>query len=103
MKDKPTQDEIARFHRWFAIDCNNSTWRLASVSERSPSDNREMLFRAYAAAFHWSQVGTPLNEARADLTLAHTHALLGQGEPAMTYALRAKEFFTHNECEDWDR
>jgi hypothetical protein len=61
-----------------------------------------MLYAAYAAAFHWSKVGQPINGARADVTLAHVHALLGHGQLAQQYAQRCLAFFEHNEGEDWD-
>ncbi len=48
------------------------------------------------------QVGKPVNDARADLTLAHVHALLGQGQLALGYAQRCLAFFENNTGEDWD-
>jgi hypothetical protein len=103
VKEQPSEDDLKKWHRWFAIDSNNSAWKLASSDARSEAENRQMLFRAYAAAYHWSQVGTPLNDARADLTLARVHSLLGQGEPALHYARRSHDFFESHECEDWDK
>jgi hypothetical protein len=102
MEAQPTQDEINRWHRRFAAECNNRTWDLIAQSQRTPAENREMLSSAYASALHWSKVGTPLNEARANITLAHAHALLGHADLALQYARQALNFFETNECEDWD-
>lgn len=102
MQEKPTQETIDQWHRWFAIECNNRAWGLAAKPDREPGENREMLNAAYAAAFHWSKIGQPINNARADLTLAQAHALLGQGEQALHYAQRCLAFFESNAGEDWD-
>ncbi len=102
MNEQPTPAQTARWHRRFAVECNNGAWDLMSKPQRTPDEDRDLLNMAYAAAFHWSQVGTPLNAARADVTLAHAHALLGQGDMALLYARRCLAWFESNPCEDWD-
>lgn len=102
MAETPSPETIAQMHRWFAVECNNGCWELIEKAERSPDDDRDMLYRAYAAAYHWSYAGTPLNGARAELALARTHSLLGQGDLALGFAQAALDFFEHNDCEDWD-
>ncbi len=61
-----------------------------------------MLLAAYTAAFHWSKVGNELNFMRADLLLAHAHALLGHAAEALRYAQSVLVFCEANPCEDWD-
>jgi hypothetical protein len=95
-------NEASAWHRYFAVECNNRAWNLAAAPERSPAEDEEMLLQAYAAAFHWSQVGTPVNIMRADLALAHVHALLGQAALALRYAERTLDFVTQHAVEDWD-
>jgi len=102
MAENPTQDTIDRMHRWFAIECNNGAWDLTAQTDRTTLENRDMLYRAYAAAYHWSKIGAPINDARADLTLAHVHAMLGHGDLALHYAKRCLAFCENNQCEDWD-
>ena len=102
MSEQPTQEMIDKWHRWFAVECNNRAWDLMSKSDRTPADDRDMLNMAYASAYHWSKVGTPVNGARADVTLAHAHALLGQGQFALQHARRCLAFFESNPGEDWD-
>jgi hypothetical protein len=97
-----TPEEIQKSHRRFAVECNNRAWDLATQAERSPAENREMLLSAHAAAFHWSKVGTPLNDVRAEVLLAHVHALLEQGAEALRYAEQVLKFCESNPCEDWD-
>ncbi len=98
----PTSEELARFHRYFAVECNNAAWDLAAKPGRTPRDNRAMLYRAYSAAYHWEEIGSPLNDARAEVTLAQVHALLGQGDLALEYAQSCLEYFQENPAEDWD-
>ena len=102
MTDEPTPETIDKWHRRFAAECNNRTWDLIDKPKRTPAEDQEMLYNAYSAAFHWLKVGKPINNARADVTLAHAHALLGQGEQALHYAQRCLAFFESNVGEDWD-
>ena len=102
MDEQPTQEMIDHWTRWFAVECNNQTWDLASKEGRTAQDTQQMLYAAYAAAYHWSAVGQPLNNARADVTLAHALALAGQGEQAMLYARRCLEYFEKQPATDWD-
>ncbi|MBN2549047.1 MAG: hypothetical protein JXB15_07820 [Anaerolineales bacterium] len=102
MTEQPTQETIDRWHRYFAIEGNNGAWDLISKKDRTPSENQEMLNLAYAAAFHWSKIGTPVNTARAEITLAHVHALQRHGALAITYAQRCLDFFENQESADWD-
>jgi hypothetical protein len=100
--EKPAQETIDHMHRWFAIECNNQVWELASAPVRSPEQDFEMLSSAYAAAHHWSKIGTSVNVARAGVTLAHAASLLGQGDLALQYARRSLAFFEQNPATDWD-
>ena len=102
MTDEPTPETIDKWHRRFAVECNNRTWDLIDKPKRTPAEDQEMLYNAYSAAFHWLKVGKPINNARADVTLAHVHALLGQGQLALGYAQRCLAFFENNTGEDWD-
>lgn len=102
MTEQLTLEQLNQAQRWFAVECNNRAWGLAAQVERTPAETQEMLYAAYAAAFHWSKIGQPINGARAEVTLAHVHALLGHGELAQQYARRCLAFFEHNDREDWD-
>lgn len=97
-----TLEQIADWHRWFAVECNNAAWDLIGAERRMPPDDQRMLDLAHAAAFHWGQVGTPLNRARADVALARAHALAGDAGLALAYAQQSVDYFEHNPCEEWD-
>ena len=76
--DKPDFD-IAEAHRWFAIECNNRSWDLVEAESRSEAEREEMLMAAASAAWHWKQVGKPLDNLRAQVLLA-TAAIVADDE-----------------------
>jgi hypothetical protein len=100
--EPPSTEEIARWRRRFAAEGNNRAWDLASQPNRSTEEVEEMVYAAYTAAYHWKQVGQPVNHARADVTLAHVLSLVGQGTEALKYARRSLAFFESTAGEDWD-
>ena len=102
MSDQTDQEMLLKWHHKFAASCNNTAWELASRHERGPEEDHAMLSAAFAASYHWSKLSAPLNDARADVTLAHVLALLGQGQLALNYARRCLAYFENNPCEDWD-
>lgn len=102
MTDEPTPEMIEKWHRRFAVECNNHTWDLIDKAERTPDEDQEMLNTAYASIYHWSKVGTPLHIARGEVNLAHVHALRGEGEMARRYARSCLAFFESGAGEDWD-
>lgn len=102
MYDAAAPEEIAKWTRRFAIECNNRAWRLSEQRARSRAEDAEMLHAAHAAAFHWSKVGTELNKSRATMLLAHVHALLGIGQSAKSYASQAFEYVLSHESPPWE-
>ena len=102
MTDRPTDAEIEKWHRFFAIECNNQAWALADQTARSAADTVEMLDAAHAAALHWRRVGTELNAMRADMLLAHAHALARDGAFALDLARRVLDYFAHRDTPDWE-
>jgi predicted enzyme related to lactoylglutathione lyase len=102
MAERPDAADIARWHRYFAVECNNRAWALADAAERTDAQVEELVHAAHAAALHWSQVGTELNSARAELLLAHALALAGDGTPALRYARRSFDYLTTRSSPDWE-
>jgi hypothetical protein len=95
-------EEIARSHRWHAVECNNLAWRLSELTQRTPAQDAEMLNAAHASAFHWSKVGTEVHSARAKMLLGHVHALLGHGDLALVYAQESYRYLVAHEPPDWE-
>ncbi len=95
-------ESLQKQHQYFAIECNNQSWALAT-KDRSAEEDHEMLDLAHAAAWHWSIVGTELNFMRSSLLLAHVHGLLGMGPTSLVYAQECGEYFLSKEdTPDWE-
>jgi hypothetical protein len=102
MSDPSSDDDIRKWHRRFAMECNNRAWRLSEAPTRSVTENTEMLDAAHAAAFHWGKVATEIHAARANMLLAHVHALLGHAELAMRHAYASFTNVTSRESPQWE-
>lgn len=102
MPQEPSVEEQSRWHRRFAVECNNRAWQLADKPSCTPAENEEMLNAAHAAAFHWNRVGNPLNDARARLLLGHVHARLGNAELARRFAGASHTYLSGIESPDWE-
>lgn len=94
-------DDVARFHRGFAAMSSDRAWAL-TLLEPSAARDEEMLQASYASAWHWSQVGSMLNWARAAVLLAEVHSRLGNGEQAWAYAERVRIYFQEVESPPWE-
>lgn len=99
--EHPTSEELARFHRYFAVEANNEAWQrtLDAPAERNLT---AMLNAAHAAAFHWAEVGNDLNAFRATLLLAHVHAYCGHGALAWVYAQQCDAYQQRNQLAGWE-
>lgn len=102
MTDMVPAEELVKWNRWFAVECNNSAWRLAESHARTAAQDDEMLHCAHAAALHWSKVGTDLHCARATMLVGHVYALLGDGQRASTHARKAYDYVMSHESPDWE-
>jgi hypothetical protein len=101
MAGNPSEDDLKRWHKYFAIECNNRAWELTTQS-RSVDEDREMLDAAHASLLHWSKIGNELNRMRGKMLLAEVHSLLGFGELAYSYAKEMHDYFISNETPDWE-
>jgi hypothetical protein len=102
MSQASVADDVAGWHKRFAMSCNNRAWEL-SVQPRTPSQDLEMLNAAHASAWHWAQVGTELNRMRATMLLAEVHSLLGHGQSAFSLAREMQTYFLSQDTPDWKR
>lgn len=102
MAEHPSEDDVKRFHRWFAVECNNAAWALAECDTRSPADDAHMLDAAHAAAFHWRVVGTEINAVRAQSLLGLVHAMVGSKTLARRYADASLDYFLRNPPDPWE-
>ena len=95
------EDEVAAWHRRFAIDLFNRSWDLLEQPGRSADDDAEMLAAAFGSAYHWRQVGTAENVALGDHQIAKVASSVGQPALALHYARRALEAIEIGHFGDW--
>ena len=71
-------------HRYFAASGFNRTWELIDLPARTDAENEQMLLRAYASLWHWTQRAdcTPRNLSVGYWLISRVHALLKQAGPA---------------------
>ena len=101
MAERPQPDEIAKWHRWFAVEANNHAWQLTELEEPSDEQRQEALTIAYASVYHWSQVGTEKHRALGEMLLARAHVVAGQPVAALRYAKSCHDYFTARESDPW--
>ena len=70
-------------HRQLAVDLFNETWSLLDDPDRSEAEADLMIHAAHASAYHWRQIGEPLNFARSDWQLSRVYAVLNRPEAAL--------------------
>jgi hypothetical protein len=101
MSDQPA-DEERKWRRRFAAEANDRAWTLTEKAELTADERTELLYAAFAAAHHWSQIGTEDQIAQAELLLGRVHALLGHGDLAMRFATAAFESITFRDSAPWE-
>lgn len=89
-------------HRQLGIDLFNYTWTLIDKPDRSAEESDEMIHAAHASAYHWRQVGEPLNFARSDWLLSRVYALLERPEAALYHAQRSLDTCLEKNIGDFD-
>jgi len=89
-------------HRQLGVDLFNATWTLLDKNDRSPAEDEAMIHTAHASAYHWLQVGEPLNFARSDWQLSRVYAVLNRPEPALDPAHQSLEICQAEGIGDFD-
>ncbi len=79
--------DAAAGHRFFSSDGFNKTWDLLDKSDRTPEDDEQMLLRATASLWHWTQRtdATSENLSVGYWLVSRVHAVAGCAEEAMRY------------------
>jgi len=94
-------DEIRTYtvneaHEYFAKSINGRVWELLQKSNRSPSEDDEMLHAAHACTYHWKFVGTSVQQQRGEWLISRVHVVLGHGNEALRHAQRCFELTESN-------
>lgn len=75
----------------FAKRFNGRVWQLLEKNDRTPDENEEMIYAAYASLYHWRQVGSEVHHQRGEWMLAHVYTVLGECDLATKHAKRCLE------------
>lgn len=91
-------------HREFAIRSNGRIWELLEKENRTPPENDELLYAAYASCFHWLYAGTAVNQQRGEYLIAKAYISLEMSEPALYHAHKCLALTQENpgEMQDFD-
>jgi hypothetical protein len=102
-------DEIRTYtideaHKYFAQSINGRVWELLQKTERSQSDNDEMLYAAHACTYHWKFAGTAVHQQRGEWLISRVHVVLDHAREALRHAERCFELTKSNRelMEDFD-
>ena len=94
---KEQKEKIEKCNKYFGPALFNLTWDLIEKGEkRTPEDELMMIHTAHASAWHWRQVGTPLNFARSQWQLSRVYSILGRTKEAMYHAELSLELCKDN-------
>ena len=88
---EPDSKTLQRFHRYFAIQCNNEFWAL-SERDLNAEEKRDLLTIAHASQYHWRQVGTDENIHLAYLAIARAYCV-NESLLGVKFASLAFDFF----------
>ena len=88
----------------FAKTTNHRVWDLLEKSDRTTSENEELILAASTSLYHWLQVGTQVHAQRGHWMLSRVNVVLGRTQDAVEHALRCQEITEKNpqEMEDFD-
>ena len=89
--------DLARAHRWFAVELNNLAWELYELPARTAEETERMIDAAHASVHHWRQAGSMLSALRGQVLLTSCYVAAGHGEDAVRHAYRALDLLSHAE------
>ena len=93
---------VEEAQRYFAISCNNDTFRLLEKIDRSESENDEMIHQIHASCWHWSRIGEPVNMVRGHYMLAKVYFELNHVTEGQVWASRCWAQTNDLDLKDWD-
>ena len=88
----------------FAKSTFNSIWPLLDKTERTASEDEDMLLSAITSLYHWKQIGTDVNLQRGYWMISKVYHTLGEADNALTWATKCLEITEKKseEMEDFD-
>jgi hypothetical protein len=92
--------DLAKAHRWFAVEYNNQAWDLVERPSRTADETEQMIHAAHAALLHWQAIGTALNRQRGENLLATVYVAAGDAGAAVRHGERCLSLSVQNAQEE---
>lgn len=86
MTQKPDFDHSTA-HKYFATNCFNKAWDLIDKTDRTPTEDEDMIRLSLASHYHWTQ-REDYDNTKASIAhwqTSHIYALLDQADNAKRY------------------
>lgn len=77
---------LEEFHREIAVKTNNSIWKILDKNSPDEQELDDALGWAFASRYHWSELGSLVNIARADYMISRVFSAMKRGDLALEYA-----------------
>jgi DNA-binding transcriptional MerR regulator len=97
----PNDELDPQSQRALAAALFNRVWELLEKSDRTRSEDDEMVNAAHASRYLWGGVGDQKNFAIGDWQVSRVYSVLGRGEPAIHHARRCLDHAGEVEGEPW--
>lgn len=92
-----------QIHYKYAVDCNNNAWNYLDKIELNEEESNQLTHMIHASAWHWSQIGTPIQMARSYYMLAKTCFITKKPDEGCYWAQKCWEIVAQSqERENWD-
>ncbi len=75
-------------HKEFAVKSNGRVWQLLEKTTRTQQEDDELLYAVYASSYHWQNIGTGVNQQRAEYLIAKAYLALDVCQRAIHHAQR---------------
>lgn len=89
-------------HQQLGKDLFNLVWKLLETPGRTVEQDDLMMHAAHGSAWHWRQVGKPVNFARSEWQISRVYSVLRRAEPAWFHATRSLEICEAHGISDFD-
>lgn len=76
---------LAEAQRHFALLTNQRVWELLAQDSRSPQEDDELLYAAFASCYHWDQIGGSAEQQRGEYLVAKAYMSLNNPTETMAH------------------
>ena len=84
----PSEFDVEKAHQAFAVSCFNGAWELIDKSDRTATEDEQMIQLAQASLWHWTQ-RTDCSDKNLSIgywQVSRVYALVSEAENARKYA-----------------